>query len=55
MDKKDYPTTIPVMHSTKNKLKKLGKKGETYDSLLNYILDHIQWKLLYTIIGKKEK
>lgn len=30
---------IPVLPQTKNRIDSLGKKGETYDKLVNRILD----------------
>ena len=33
-------TTIPLTPETRDRLKALGKKGETYDALLNRLLDH---------------
>jgi hypothetical protein len=32
-------TTIPITKETKDRLKKYGKMGETWDALLNRILD----------------
>ncbi len=32
-------TTIPLTKATRDRLKKAGRKGETYDDLLNRILD----------------
>jgi len=37
--KKDK-TTIPCKKSTRIRIKDLGKKGESYDSLLNRIIDN---------------
>ena len=33
-------TTIPCKKSTRIRIKDLGKKGESYDSLLNRIMDN---------------
>lgn len=32
-------TTIPLGKPTRDRLRKLGRKGETYDALLNRIMD----------------
>lgn len=32
-------TTVPCTPATRDKLKDLGKKGETYDSILNRLID----------------
>lgn len=32
---------IPVLPQTKNRIDNLGKKGQTYDELVNYIIDKI--------------
>lgn len=32
-------TTIPLTKTTRDRLKALGRKGETYDELLNRIMD----------------
>lgn len=34
-------TTIPLKKNTRDKLKKLGQKGETYDSVIKLSLIHI--------------
>ena len=34
-------TTIKVGQTTRNRLKDFGKKGETYDDLINRLLDGI--------------
>ena len=31
-------TTIPIKKSTRDELKKLGRKGETYDSILRKLI-----------------
>lgn len=35
-------TTIPCKKSTRIRVKDLGKKGESYDHLLNRIMDNIK-------------
>ena len=35
-------TTIKVSPATRDRLKALGTKGETYDALLNRLLDEIE-------------
>ncbi|HEV8593989.1 MAG TPA: hypothetical protein VGR51_00470 [Thermoplasmata archaeon] len=36
------PTTIKVNPVTRDRLKALGTKGETYDALLNRLMDEIE-------------
>lgn len=31
--------TIKILHSTRDRLKGLGKKGETYDAIINRLID----------------
>jgi hypothetical protein len=33
-------TTIPLTKDTRDRLKALGSKGETYDELVNRLIDH---------------
>lgn len=33
-------TTIPLEMETRDRLKELGSKGETYDELVNRLIDH---------------
>ena len=35
-------TTIPVSKKVRERLKKYGNKGETYDELLNRLLDEVE-------------
>lgn len=35
-------TTIPLTKATRDRLRKAGKKGESYDALLNRMLDQIE-------------
>lgn len=35
-------TTISLDTSTRDRLKGLGRKGETYDELLNRLMDHFE-------------
>ena len=35
-----YITTIPLKKNTRDKLKKFGQKGETYDSVLNKLISN---------------
>ncbi len=35
-------TTISLDTETRDRLKSLGRKGETYDELLNRLIDHYQ-------------
>ena len=39
-------TTIKVTPETRDRLKAVGMKGETYDALLNQLLDEIQGRIL---------
>lgn len=32
-------TTIPLTKATRDRLRAIGKKGETYDALLNRLID----------------
>jgi len=34
-------TTVPMSKATRDRLKKKGKKGESYDTLLNRLLDQL--------------
>ena len=44
---KEEKTTIQITKVTRDKLKNLGKKGETYDEIIN--------SLLPTVEGKKKR
>ncbi|MBI4415844.1 MAG: hypothetical protein HY557_02540 [Euryarchaeota archaeon] len=35
-------TTIKIAPATRDRLKAFGRKGETYDQLLNRLLDQVQ-------------
>ncbi len=35
----DELTTIPLRKATRDRLKHLGKKGDTYDTILNQLID----------------
>jgi len=35
-------TTISIKKNTKNRLEKYGRKGQTWDELINEILDEIE-------------
>ncbi len=37
-------TTVPLKKSTRDRLKQWGRKGETYDQLLNRMLDDVEAK-----------
>ena len=39
-------TTIKIAPETRDRLKAVGMKGETYDALLNRLLDEIQTRLV---------
>ncbi len=36
----DHQTTILIREATRERLKETGKKGETYDDLINQLLDY---------------
>ena len=40
-------TTIPVSRATRDKLKRLGSKGETYDAILRRLLESAEDRLFY--------
>lgn len=35
----DALTTIPLRKATRDRLKQLGRKGDTYDTILNRLID----------------
>lgn len=35
-------TTIPLQKETRDRLKELGSKGDTYDDLINQLIDHYE-------------
>lgn len=37
-------TTIPVRKSTKDRLKSLGLKGQTYDELLTHLMERVEYE-----------
>jgi hypothetical protein len=37
----DAITTIPLRKATRDRLKQLGAKGETYDAILNRLIDRM--------------
>lgn len=39
-------TTIPLSKGTRDRLRALGKKGETYDQLLSRLMDSYEEKLV---------
>ncbi|MCD6512001.1 MAG: hypothetical protein J7K61_00140 [Thermoplasmata archaeon] len=39
-------TTIAVSHETKEALRRLGEKGESYDSIIQKLLSKVAWKEL---------
>lgn len=43
MDKK---TTVQVTQKTKNKLNEIGKKGETYDEIINKLIESYLMKMV---------
>jgi hypothetical protein len=51
----DKFTTIRVSKSIKDKLKSMGKKGETYDDVLRRILAALEEKEKNSLRGKQNK
>lgn len=39
-------TTIPLSKATRDRLRALGRKGETYDALLRRLMDSYEEKLV---------
>lgn len=39
-------TTVAVSKETKEMLRKLGEKGESYDSIIRTIIEEVNWKRL---------
>lgn len=39
-------TTIPLSKATRDRLRAMGKKGETYDALLNRLIDVYEEKVV---------
>ena len=39
-------TTIAVSKETKEMLRKLGEKGESYDSIIRSLIEEVGWKKL---------
>lgn len=42
----DEITTIPLRKGTRARLKALGRKGESYDTLVNRILDQMKLEVV---------
>lgn len=40
-------TTIPVSKETRDRMKRLALKGETYDDLLRRLIESVEVRLLY--------
>ncbi len=40
-------TTIPVSKETRDRLKRLASKGETYDGLLHRLIETVEAHMLY--------
>jgi hypothetical protein len=45
-------STILISYITRERLKQFGKKGETYDQLINQLLDYQKQNLIRHIQGK---
>lgn len=39
-------TTVAVSKETKEMLRKLGEKGESYDSIIRTLVEEVSWKRL---------
>ena len=37
-------TTIPVRHETKDRLRSLGLKGQTYDEIIMQLMENVQYE-----------
>jgi hypothetical protein len=37
-------TTIPVRKDTKDRLKSLGLKGQTYDDIISQLVEHVEYE-----------
>jgi len=52
-------TTIPIHRTTRDRLKIFGHKGETYDEIINRILQEIDYEVMmerqYERLKEKEK
>jgi hypothetical protein len=52
-------TTIPLQKNTREKLKTFGTKGETYDKIINRILESINYEEFmerqYKLLTQKDK
>ena len=52
-------TTIPVTKAIRNRLKTYGLKGETYNSILQHLMDEVDYDEFmehqYKILEEKEK
>jgi hypothetical protein len=52
-------TTIPVTKDVRDRLKKYGMKGETYNDILKRLMDEVDYETFmerqYKKLGEKEK
>ena len=52
-------TTIPVTKDVRDRLKKYGMKGETYNEILKRLMDEVDYEAFmerqYKKLGEKEK
>jgi len=52
-------TTIPVYKNTREKLRRYGFKGETYDMILHRLMEKVEYEIFmerqYKILSNKEK
>jgi len=52
MTYKDTRTSVPLTRETRDRLAEMGKKNETYDTLINRMIDHYY---NFTINGNTQK
>ena len=52
-------TTIPITKDTRDELKKIGSKGETYDHLIRWMIEKIEYdqflEVQYDRLKEKDK
>jgi hypothetical protein len=52
-------TTVPVAKATRDKLRRFGSKGETYDEIINRLMENDQYiafmERQYAILSEKDK
>ena len=52
-------TTLPVSKTTRDKLRRFGTKGETYDEIINRLMENDQYiafmERQYAILSEKDR